>query len=131
VRKQKIYQILKNIERIRILDKWTFLDKGMSNDKLSWIDQYANQHKINENMPVSLTSNLSNDVSLLPLSKRIFAQTLGLDLVAVQPMASPTGLNENERKRLDILKKRQERLKKLRRVLYESETPEEKKKHMN
>ena len=85
-------------------------------DKKSWISEYAEMHQLNENVGYSTLGNIngmgaviaaqpsttpgdvwgggqngSGDVgqNLLPVSMKIAAQTIGLDLVAVKPTASP------------------------------------------
>lgn len=88
------------------------------NDKREWMSEYAEMHQMNENVAYSTLYNLngmgavqsptvgttpgsvwqsgsgavgSGDVAqnLLPVSMKIAAQTIGLDLVAVKPTASP------------------------------------------
>ncbi|MFA5586129.1 MAG: hypothetical protein WDA02_06235 [Saccharofermentanales bacterium] len=86
-------------------------------DKRSWMSEYAELHQINENVSYAALGNItgmggvvaaqpsttpgalwgagdtpgSGDVgqNLLPISMKIAAQTIGLDLVAVKPAASP------------------------------------------
>lgn len=87
-------------------------------EKREWISEYAEMHQMNENVAYSTLYNLngmgavqspvvgttpgsvwrsgagatgSGDVAqnLLPVSMKIAAQTIGLDLVAVKPTASP------------------------------------------
>ena len=86
-------------------------------DKKEWMAEYAEMHQMNENVAYTTMGNLngmgavtspqpsaipgsvwsadaakgSGDVgqNLLPVSMKIAAQTIGLDLVAVKPVASP------------------------------------------
>lgn len=85
-------------------------------EKRAWISEYAEMHQMNENVGYSTLGNLngmgavyspqpsttpgqvwgggtdgSGDIgqNLLPVSMKIAAQTIGLDLVAVKPTASP------------------------------------------
>ena len=86
-------------------------------EKRSWMSEYAELHQLNENVSYTTLGNLqgmgavkaaqpsqipgavwgqgdtigSGDVgqNLLPISMKIAAQTIGLDLVAVKPAASP------------------------------------------
>jgi len=85
-------------------------------EKRSWMAEYAELHQLNENVSYSTLGNLqgmgaikaaqpsaipgqvwgggevgSGDVgqNLLPISMKIAAQTIGLDLVSVKPAASP------------------------------------------
>lgn len=89
-----------------------------NSDKREWMSEYAEMHQMNENVAYSTLYNLngmgavqspvvgttpgsvwqsgngavgSGDVAqnLLPVSMKIAAQTIGLDLVAVKPTASP------------------------------------------
>ncbi len=91
--------------------------KVTDTEKRSWMAEYAELHQINENVSYSTLGNIqgmgrvwspqpsatpgsvwgadatpgSGDVgqNLLPISMKIAAQTIGLDLVAVKPAASP------------------------------------------
>jgi hypothetical protein len=85
-------------------------------EKRAWISEYAEMHQMNENVGYTTLGNLngmgavyspqpsttpgqvwgggtdgSGDIgqNLLPVSMKIAAQTIGLDLVAVKPTASP------------------------------------------
>jgi hypothetical protein len=86
-------------------------------EKRAWVSEYAEMHQINENVSYSNLGNLngmgpvtapqpgnvpgnvwtaggeqgSGDIAqnLLPVSMKIAAQTIGLDLVAVKPASSP------------------------------------------
>lgn len=86
-------------------------------EKRSWMSEYAELHQINENVSYATLGNIygmgavqaaqpsttpgqvwgggdtpgSGDIgqNLLPISMKIAAQTIGLDLVAVKPAASP------------------------------------------
>ena len=86
-------------------------------EKRSWMAEYAELHQLNENVSYATLGNIqgmgaaraaqpstipgqvwgggdtlgSGDVgqNLLPISMKIAAQTIGLDLVAVKPAASP------------------------------------------
>jgi len=91
---------------------------SIDGDKREWMSEYAEMHQMNENVAYSTLNNLngmgavqapqvgttpgsvwqdgsgasgSGDVAqnLLPVSMKIAAQTIGLDLVAVKPTASP------------------------------------------
>lgn len=97
-----------------VLDSLEIQDK----EKREWISEYAEMHQINENVSYSNLGNLqgmgavqapqpgqvpgqvwgtqgsqagSGDIAqnLLPVSMKIAAQTIGLDLVAVKPASSP------------------------------------------
>jgi len=97
-----------------ILDQLKVVDE----DKRSWMSEYAEMHQLNENIGYSTLGNLqgmgpvtapvvgttpgsvfqagsgaqgSGDIAqnLLPVSMKIAAQTIGLDLVSVKPASSP------------------------------------------
>ena len=66
----------------------------------NWMTEYANLHLNNEiNMNTTLVGTQSNESfpSLLPIAKKISAQTIGINLVSVQPM---DGLTNDERERI-------------------------------
>ena len=68
----------------------------------NWITEYANLHLKNEiNMDTTLVGTQSNEFfpSLLPIAKKIAAQTIGLDLVTVNPMKG-FGNSEEEKERI-------------------------------
>lgn len=60
------------------------------------MNQYLNMHSnitgFTNIQITNLPSTTSNKFSLLPVSIRIAAQTIGLDLVAVKPLSAPSGL---------------------------------------
>ncbi len=97
-----------------VLDQLKVVDE----DKRSWMSEYAEMHQVNENIGYSTLGNLqgmgavaspvvgttpgsvfqagngakgSGDIAqnLLPVSMKIAAQTIGLDLVSVKPASSP------------------------------------------
>ena len=97
-----------------VLDQLKVTDE----DKRSWMSEYAEMHQLNENIGYSTLGNLqgmgpvqapvvgltpgsvfqagngaqgSGDIAqnLLPVSMKIAAQTIGLDLVSVKPASSP------------------------------------------
>ena len=67
----------------------------------NWMTEYANLHlknKLSTNTVIGSQSNESFP-SLLPIAKKISAQTIGIDLVSVQPMKD-FGNSEKERERI-------------------------------
>jgi len=83
------------------IDKWD-LNHVSSTQSVgnNWMTEYANLHLKNEiNMDTTLVGTQSNESfpSLLPIAKKISAQTIGIDLVTVQPM---DGLTNEERERI-------------------------------
>ena len=75
-----------------LMKKWApIIDSmGVTGSKADWLSQYAqmrsnNESKIEEN---TLTSD-TEFPSLLPMAMQVASKTVGLDLVSVQPLASP------------------------------------------
>ena len=92
-------------DKKKALDKWAPIlgNMGVTGSKADWMSQYVHQHGImsNVNIPVtSTTQSISekNDSfpSLLPMAMKVSAQTVGLDLVSVQPLSSPSGNTKEE-----------------------------------
>lgn len=72
------------------LKKWAPIieSMGVTGSKADWMSQYVEMHSINENntqIQPSVFDQTSN-FPILPVAKRIFSKTVGLDLVAVQPI---------------------------------------------
>ena len=67
----------------------------------NWMTEYANLHLKNELSTNTVIGSQSNESfpSLLPIAKKISAQTIGIDLVSVQPMKD-FGNSEKERERI-------------------------------
>ena len=85
------------------LKKWAPIleSMGMTGSKADWMSQYANAHLDNETQ--ILESNTDNEFpSLLPIAIKISAQTIGMDIVPVQPMSAPLmGMSQEERERIE------------------------------
>ena len=85
------------------LKKWAPIleSMGMTGSKADWMSQYANAHLDNETQ--ILESNTDNEFpSLLPIAMKISAQTIGMDIVPVQPMSAPLmGMSQEERERIE------------------------------
>jgi hypothetical protein len=64
--------------------------------------------------------------NLFPVSMKISAQTIGQDLVSVQPMASPGGMSQEERERIEAEIKQKNRDGKIDSLIEGSEYKEEK-----
>lgn len=86
-----------------ILQKWAPIieSMGVTGSKADWMSQYVEMHSINENQLSSTQSN-SNFPTLLPMAKQIFAKTVGLDLVAVQPIGGGNSSEQLKEIRDDI-----------------------------
>jgi len=106
------------VDSAKALKKWSPVLESLNvndSEKSSWMAEYAEMHQMNENVAYSTLGNTygmgaiqapvmadapgdmrgsqagSGDVAqnLLPVSMKIAAQTIGLDLVAVKPASSP------------------------------------------
>lgn len=77
------------MQKKNLIDKWqAVLGSTPSNDKLNWMSEYAEQHKLYDSTTSSLSSLQPKEEfpSLLPLAMKVAAKTIGLDLVSVQPI---------------------------------------------
>jgi hypothetical protein len=79
-------------ERDKMIDKWSSVisGMGMTGSKATWMSQYAQMHTDNE---ATISDNLVEQTtfpSVFPMVTRVVAQTVGLDLVSVQPLGSNT-----------------------------------------
>jgi hypothetical protein len=99
-----------------LMKKWAPIleSMGMTGSKAEWMSQYANAHIDNEKerdnkINQILESNTDEFPSLLPMAKKIVSQTIGLDLVPVQPMSGPGGMSQEERERIEAEVKRENR----------------------
>jgi hypothetical protein len=86
-----------------LMKKWAPIlnNIGVTGSKADWMAEYAELHsntKIEEN--TTSTDETFNFPNILPMAKKISAQTIGLDLVSVQPLASPGGTSEEEMERI-------------------------------
>jgi hypothetical protein len=97
-----------------LMKKWApIIDSmGVTGSKADWLSQYAqmisnNESKIEENTLASEDSN-TEFPSLLPMARKVVAQTIGLDLVSVKPLASP-GMSQEEVDRINNEVKKENR----------------------
>ena len=86
-----------------IMKKWApIIDSmGVTGSKADWFSQYAQMHSNNESKIEENT--LTSDTefpSLLPMAMQVASKTVGLDLVSVQPLASP-GMSQEEVDRIN------------------------------
>jgi hypothetical protein len=116
------------------LKKWAPIleSMGMTGSKSDWMSQYANAHIDNEKerdnkINQILESNTDNEFpSLLPMAMKITAQTIGQDLVSVQPMDGPGGMSKEERERIEAEIKQKNRDGKIDSLIEGTEYKEEK-----
>ena len=68
-------------------DKWDNLirNMGLTGSKATWMSQYTGLQS------QTTTSTSSSFTNMLPIAMKVVAQTIGLDLVSVQPMSAPLG----------------------------------------
>ena len=100
-----------------IIKKWSpILDSiGVTGSKAQWMSEYAEMHSNNEVEKNTLsTEKTSNDFpSLLPIAMKVCAKTIGLDLVDVKPMNSPSGTSEETMRRIKAEVKAENRQRKI------------------
>jgi hypothetical protein len=110
------------------LKKWgPILDSmGMTGSKADWMSQYANAHIDNEKQIESNTD--SEFPSLLPMAMKISAQTIGMDIVPVQPLSAPLmgGMSQEEREKIEAEVKQKNRDGKIDSLIEGTEYKEEK-----
>ncbi len=89
-----------------VLKKWApILDNmGVTGSKANWMSEYAEMHSKNENVLSNTTTlnSTSEDFPLLPVAMKISAQTVGLDLVSVNPIGGGNSGDEMESIRKEV-----------------------------
>ena len=106
-----------------LMKKWAPIlgSMGMSGSQLDKLSQLA------ENQSNHIEETKSEDFpSLLPIAMKISAQTIGMDLVSVQPMAGPGGMSQEERERIEAEIKQKNRDGKIDSLIEGTEYKEEK-----
>jgi hypothetical protein len=106
-----------------LMKKWAPIlgSMGMSGSQLDKLSQLA------ENQSNHIEETKSEDFpSLLPMAMKISAQTIGMDLVSVQPMAGPGGMSQEERERIEAEIKQKNRDGKIDSLIEGTEYKEEK-----
>lgn len=101
-----------------LMKKWAPIlnSMGMTGSKAEWMSEYAEIHSNNEVEKTTLTTEYDFP-SLLPISKKIVAKTVGLDIVSVKPMSSPGGTSEETMERIKAEVKAENRERKINNVL--------------
>jgi hypothetical protein len=74
-----------------LLNKWApILDKiGVTSSSANWLSEYAEMQAISDissNNTSTIDNTSTSFPTMLPIVKRIFAKTVGIDLVSVQPI---------------------------------------------
>jgi len=88
-----------------LMKKWApIIDSmGVTGSKADWLSQYAQMQSNNKSIEENTTSSETTTdefPSLLPMAMKVASKTVGLDLVSVQPMASP-GMSQDEIDRIN------------------------------
>ena len=80
-----------------IMNKWAPIlsSMGVTGSKANWLSQYAEMHSTNESKIEENTT--VNDNFFFPVAMRVASQTIGMDLVGVQPMISPSWFKQEIR----------------------------------
>ncbi len=78
------------IDKDKVVDKWSTLSEGMSDEKSGWLKEYAEMNELAKDDPIwTAKQEKSEDddfPSLFPIIKKVAAQTIGQNLVSVKPM---------------------------------------------
>lgn len=99
---------MEKLNKEETLKKWDSVlsGMGMSQEKKEWMSQYAELHTTNEIVTAPdeiITSQpTDNNNILFPMSKRIFAQTIGQDLVSVAPMGGGNSGDEMKKIKQEV-----------------------------
>ena len=98
---------MKNTNKEETLKKWDSVLNNMkiSEDKKEWMSQYAELHTTNEIVTIpdtNITSQPTDNNILFPIVKRIFAQTIGQDLVSVQPIGGGNSGDEMKKIKQEV-----------------------------
>ncbi len=82
-----------------IMKKWSSIlePMGMTGSQLDNLNQLAE----NQSNQILEETKSEEFPSLFPMAMKITSQTIGQDLVSVQPMAGPGGMSQEERERIE------------------------------
>jgi hypothetical protein len=107
-----------------LMKKWAPIlgSMGMTGSQLDSLSQLA-ENQSNQILEETKTEEFP---TLLPTAMKISAQTIGMDLVSVQPMSGPGGMSEEERKRIEAEVKQKNRDGKIDSLIEGTEYKEEK-----
>jgi hypothetical protein len=109
-----------------IVNKWAPIIEsvGITGSKANWMAEYAEMHSINEQnslLSQSYSNSQSQFPSLLPMATKVASQTVGLDLVSVQPIG---GNSQEEIDRINAEIKAENREGKIESILEDKEYKE-------
>ena len=107
-----------------IMKKWAPIleSMGMTGSQLDNLSQLAE----NQSNQILEETKSEEFPSLLPMAMKITAQTIGQDLVSVQPMSGPGGMSKEERERIEAEIKQKNRDGKIDSLIEGTEYKEEK-----
>ena len=107
-----------------IMKKWSSIlgSMGMTGSQLDNLTQLAE----NQSNHILEETKSEEFPSLFPMAMKIAAQTIGQDLVSVQPMAGPGGMSKEERERIEAEIKQKNRDGKIDSLIEGTEYKEEK-----
>ena len=107
-----------------IMKKWAPIleSMGMTGSQLDNLSQLAE----NQSNQILEETKSEDFPSLFPISMKIAAQTIGQDLVSVQPMSGPGGMSKEERERIEAEIKQKNRDGKIDSLIEGTEYKEEK-----
>jgi len=109
-----------------IMKKWAPIIEsvGVTGSQASWMAEYVEMHTINEQnslLSQSYSDSQSQFPSLLPIATKVASQTVGLDLVSVQPIG---GNSQEEIDRINAEIKAENREGKIESILEDKEYKE-------
>jgi hypothetical protein len=115
---------MKQPNKEEIMKKWAPIlgSMGMTGSQLDNLSQLA-ENQSNQILEETKTEEFP---SLFPMAMKIAAQTIGQDLVSVQPMAGPGGMSKEERERIEAEIKQKNRDGKIDSLIEGTEYKEEK-----
>ena len=72
-------------------EKWkSIIDSiSLTGSKADWMSEYAEFHSSNDDIKL-------NTYPILPIAMSVVSRTIGMDLVAVQPMSAPSSFGNSE-----------------------------------
>ena len=115
---------MKQPNKEEIMKKWAPIlgSMGMTGSQLDNLSQLAE----NQSNHILKETKSEEFPSLFPMAMKITAQTIGQDLVSVQPMAGPGGMSKEERERIEAEIKQKNRDGKIDSLIEGTEYKEEK-----
>ena len=95
---------MEKLNKEETLKKWDSVLSGMemTQEKKEWMSQYAELHATNEIVTTPDEIITSQPESLLPIAMRVAAQTIGQDLVSVQPMGGGNSGDEMKKIKQEV-----------------------------